>query len=136
MPITRSGRPVTAASDAIGIDDVFDARIASAGNTWSACRKISSFTPASSTTASIIRSAGTSSSTGETRPSTSSGVGAALLGELLEALPHRLEPALDRARRRVVQRHLPPRRRDDLRDPAAHLAGADDEDVLEAHAEA
>ena len=29
MPITRSGRPVTAASVAIGIDDVFEARIAS-----------------------------------------------------------------------------------------------------------
>ena len=31
MPITRSGRPVTAASEVIGIEDVFDARIASGG---------------------------------------------------------------------------------------------------------
>ena len=73
MPITRSGREVTAASDVIGIDDVFDARIAPGGSTSSAARKIASFTCASSTTASISRSAGTSSSTAVTRPSTSSG---------------------------------------------------------------
>ena len=73
MPMTRSGRPVTAASEEIGIDDVFDARIASAANSSSARRKTSSFTAGSSTTASIIRSAATRSSTGSTRPSTSSG---------------------------------------------------------------
>ena len=73
MPITRSGRPVAAASVAIGIDDVFDARIASAGNTPSARPKMPAFTPRSSTTASTIRSAGTRSSTGSTCASTSSG---------------------------------------------------------------
>ena len=32
-----------------------------------------------------------------------------------------------------MERDAPSGRRDDLRDSAAHLAGADDEDVLEAH---
>ena len=73
IPITRSGRPVAAASVEIGIEDVFEARTASAGSVSSARRKTSSLTAASSTTASIIRSAGTRSSTGSTRPSTSSG---------------------------------------------------------------
>ncbi len=57
----------------------------------------------------------------------------ALLGELAEALLHPGERPLDRSRHLVVERDAPARRRDDLRDAAAHLAGADDEDVLEAH---
>ena len=61
------------------------------------------------------------------------GVGPALLRELAEAAAHRLQPALDGARRRVVERDAPARAGDDLRDPAAHLARADDEDVLEVH---
>src|SRR5262245_5493961 len=73
MPITLSGRPVAAASELIGIDDVFEASTASGGSTASARRKTSSFTAASSTTASTIRSPGTRSSTGSTRASTSSG---------------------------------------------------------------
>ena len=36
MPITLSGRPVTTASEAIGMDEVFEARIASGGRT---CRR-------------------------------------------------------------------------------------------------
>ena len=73
MPITRSGRPVAAASEVIGIEDVFDARIASGGRSPSARRKSSSLTAASSTTASSISSAGTSSSAAVIRASTSSG---------------------------------------------------------------
>ena len=81
------------------------------------------------------RSAGTRSSTGSTRASTSSGSGPPLFScELPEAPAHRLEAAFGRARRRVVQRDAPARGRHDLRDPAAHLAGADDEHVLEGHA--
>ena len=38
-----------------------------------------------------------------------------------------------RARLRVVQRHAPPGCRNDLRDAAAHLPRADDEHVFEAH---
>ena len=41
--------------------------------------------------------------------------------------------ALDRARERIVERDLPARGREDLGDAAAHLARADDEDVLEVH---
>ena len=73
MPITRSGRPVTAASEVIGIEDVFDASTALSGSSWSARRNRSSLTAASSITASISRSAGTRSSTALTRASTSSG---------------------------------------------------------------
>src|SRR5918996_190719 len=73
MPITRSGRPVTPASEAIGIEDVLDASTAPGGTILPARRKISCFTPASSTTASTSRSAGARSSTASTRISTSSG---------------------------------------------------------------
>ena len=113
MPITRSGRPVAAASDGDrdrrrvrGEDRLRPAKSSSAR------RKTSSFTAASSTTASIIRSAATSSSTGSTRASTSVGLGAALLRELRQALPHRREAALGRAGVRVVEGHRgAPRRR-------------------------
>ena len=44
IPITRSGLAVTAASEAIGIDEVFEARIASSGKTSSAARKMPSLT--------------------------------------------------------------------------------------------
>ena len=57
------------------------------------------------------------------------GLRAALLVQLAEAPPHRLEAALDRPRLTVVERDLPPGRGDDLCDAGAHLAGADDEDV-------
>src|SRR5262245_51057735 len=73
MPMTCPGREVAAASDVIGIDDVFEARIASRGKTASARRKISCFTFASSTTASMSRSAATKSPTIATRPRASAG---------------------------------------------------------------
>ena len=124
---------MTAASDVIGIEDVFEARIASCGSVSSARRKIASLTSASSTTASMRRSAGTSSlDRGDPREHLV-GSGSALLGELAEAPLHRRERPLDRTRDLVVERDAPPRRRHDLRDAAAHLAGTDDEDVLEAH---
>ena len=75
IPITRSGREVAAASELIGIEEVFEASTASGGSVSSARRKTSSLTAASSTTASTIRSAATRSSTGSTRASTSSGSG-------------------------------------------------------------
>ena len=118
----------------IGIEDVFEARTACAGSVWSACRKTSAFVSRSSTTASIISAAGTISSTGVTRAEHLVGVGAALLRELLEALAHRGEPPLGRTGIRVVERDVAAGGGDDLRDPAAHLARADDEDVLEIHA--
>jgi hypothetical protein len=73
IPITCSGRDVAAASSVIGIDDVFEARIASAGSAVSAARNSSFLVSACSTIASIRRSASTSPSTAVTRPSTSSG---------------------------------------------------------------
>ena len=115
----------------IGIEDVFDARTASGGNSPSARRNTSSFTAASSTTASIRRSAGTSCSAGSMRSSTPAGSGPPFSASLDEALLHRLERAVDRAGHGVVKRHAASRRGHDLRDAAAHLAGADDEHVLE-----
>jgi hypothetical protein len=87
MPITRSGRPVAAASEAIGIEDVLEASTASSGSVASARRKTSSLTPASSTTASTIKSAGTRSSTGEIRPNTSSGSGPPFSASLARLSP-------------------------------------------------
>ena len=124
---------MTAASGVIGIEEVFDASTALSGSTSSARRKRSSFTAASSITASIRRSAGTMSSTAVDPRQHLVGIGAAFLCELLEALAHRCEPALGRARRRVVEGHAPSRPGDDLGDPGAHLARARDKNVLEVH---
>ena len=112
---------------------MFDARIASRRQTSSARRKTSSFTAASSTTASIIRSAGTSSLDGVTRASVSSGSAPPLAASLTRLRVHRLARALGRARERVVQRDAPARGGHDLGDPAAHLACADDQYVLDLH---
>src|SRR5262249_30239305 len=62
------------------------------------------------------------------------GVRPALLGELFETLAHRRQPAIGRARIRVVQGDVTARDRDDLRNAAAHLTRSHDEDVLEIHA--
>src|SRR6266540_2308806 len=75
IPMTLSGRRVAAASEPIGMDEVFEASTASGGNSASARRKISSLTSASSITASIMRSAGARSSTASMRASTSSAGG-------------------------------------------------------------
>ena len=124
---------MTAASDVIGIEDVFDARIASGGRTASARRKIASFTSASSTTASIEEIRGDDVVDGRHAGEDVLGGRAALLGELREAPLHRRERPLGGAGKLVVERHAPTGSRDDLRDPAAHLARADDQDVLELH---
>src|SRR5438105_10221167 len=60
-------------------------------------------------------------------------VGAALRGELVQAVLDGGEAALDRPGRAVVQRAAPPRGGDDLRNPPAHLPRADDENMLELH---
>ena len=103
MPITCGGRSVAAASVAIGMEEVLDARIASGGRISSAVLKIASFTETSSTTASIMSSASTMPSTGCTRREHLVRVGTALLRELLEAAPHGLQAALDRSRSRIVE---------------------------------
>ena len=57
----------------------------------------------------------------------------ALLGQLAEALLHAPERSLAGARHLVVEGDAAAGRGDDLRDAAAHLTRADDENVLEAH---
>ncbi len=59
-------------------------------------------------------------------------IGAALRREPVEAVLDRAERPVGRARKRIVQRDPPARRRDDLGDPATHLPRPDDEDVREA----
>ena len=118
----------------IGIEEVLDARTASAGSVSSAARKIAFLTSASSTTASISRSAG-GDRLGRLDPREYLvGVGAALLGELDEAPAHGLEPTFDRGGLAVVQEDAPPGCGDDLRDPGPHLAGPHHEHRLERHA--
>ena len=133
MPITRSGREVAAASVVIGIDDVLEARIACAGSTSSAARNSSSFASTSSTIASIIRSAGASAEVSLTRPSTSAADAPPFASSFSRLFCIAGEAALDRARERVVEQHLPPGGGDDLGDAGTHLTGTDDEDALEAH---
>jgi hypothetical protein len=60
-------------------------------------------------------------------------VGAALLGELRQALAHGVEPAVDRAWGGVVERDAAAGGGDHLRDSRAHLARPDHEDVAELH---
>ena len=59
IPIASLAAATARPDRVIGMDDVFDARIAPSPRMASARRKISSFTAASSTTASISRSAST-----------------------------------------------------------------------------
>ena len=133
IPITRSGRDVTAASEVIGIDEVFEARIASGGST-----------SVGGAEELLLRSGVLDDrldhevgrhELGGLRDAHEDLVrgGAALRLQPLEARAHGLETALDRSREGIVQQHLPPRGGDDLGDSGAHLAGADDEDALEAH---
>ena len=133
MPITRSGRVVTAASEPIGIEEVFEARIASPGSVSSARRKTSSLTAASSIDRLDHQVGGDELVDGLDPGQHLVRVGPALLCEPRQAPVHRLEPALDRAGRGVVERHPAAGRGHHLRDPAAHLAGADHEDVAEPH---
>ena len=94
---------------------------------------MSSFTDASSTTASIIRSAGRELVDGGNPREHLIWISAALLGEPVEALAHRRHAAFRRAGRGVVQRDAAAGGGHDLRDAATHLAGADDKNVLEVH---
>ena len=131
--MTLSGRPVTAASDVIGIEDVFDARIASRGQ-----RLVGS--PEDRLLHADVLDDRFDEEVGGDDVVDGRHAGEdvlrrrpALLGELREALLHRRRAPVGRAGQLVVQRDAPARRRDHLRDPAAHLARADDEDVLELH---
>ena len=133
MPITRSGRPVTAASDVIGIDDVFEARIAASGSMLVRAAEDLLLHRRVLDDGLDHQVGGDELVDGGDPAEHLVGIGAALLGELLEALAHRREAALGRARRGVVERDAAAGGGDDLRDAAAHLAGADDEDVLESH---
>ena len=104
IPITRSGRDVTAASDVIGIDDVFEARIAPSGRIPSARRK-SVLLHRRVLDDGLDHQVGGDElvDRGDPREHLVR-VGAALLGEPLEALAHRRQAALRRTGQRVVER--------------------------------
>ena len=73
------------------------------------------------------------SSTGVTRASTSSAAGPPFSASFVRLFSIAAESPIGGAGKRVVERDAPTGSRDDLRDPAAHLAGADNQDVLELH---
>ena len=133
MPITRSGRPVAAASEVIGIDDVFEARIAASGQHLVGAAEDLLLHGRVLDHRLDQQVGGDDLLDRRDAAEHLLRVAAALLGELLQALAHRREPALGRAGRGVVERDAAAGGRDDLRDAAAHLARADDKNVLELH---
>jgi hypothetical protein len=129
IPITRSGRSVTEASEVIGIEDVFEARTAPRAGSrrrggrpscLDVCVSIDGLDQERGRHEFVDR---------RDAPEHLVGVGAALLRKLLEARAHGGEPPLGRAGVRVVERDVTAGGGDDLRDPATHLAGSDDQDV-------
>ena len=134
--MTLSGRPVTAASEPIGIDEVFEARTASTGS-------VVVRPPEDVLLDGEVLDDGLDHQVGwdevvDGLDATEHlvGIGSPLLRELGGASSDRLERRARSppARRRATR--PPARGRRDLRDAAAHLAGADDEDMLELHAAA
>ncbi len=124
---------MTAASDVIGIEDVFDARIASR---W---KRLVGSPEDRLLHADVLddrldeKVRGDDVVDGRHADEDVLRCRAALLRQLREALLHRHERAVGGAGELVVERNAPAGRSDDLRDPAAHLARADNEDVLELH---
>ena len=135
MPITRSGRPVTAASDG----DRDRRRVRGEHAPPRGHRRVgppgtaSFFISACSTIASISRSAVDELGTGVTRSEDLVRGRAALLGEPGQARRIVSSAAVGRARGRVVEEDAPARGGNDLRDAGTHLAGAGDEDAVERH---
>ena len=131
--MTFGGRSVAAASVEIGMEEVFDARIASGGSDLVRLPEDLLFDlgvlddrfdhqlrlddPVDRLDA-------------RKHPGR---VGSALLRELLEAAPHGLQAPLDGAGSSVVQGHAAARCGQHLGDTTAHLAGADDQHVVECH---
>ena len=129
--MTRSGLFVTAASDEIGMDDVFDARIAPAGSSSIGLAEdlalhlgvLDDRLDQEIRGDQVLHRAHPRKHLVRVRPT--------FLRELRQALPHRLEAVLDGPGQRVVERDPPAGRGDDLRDSAAHLPRPDHEHVLE-----
>ena len=137
-PITRSGRDVRAASAEIENCEVLEAKITSSPHTASSRPSTSALTSRSSITHSITWPAASpavsSSVENEMRertPSASSSVSFSGLHEPPQAAVDPRARAVERVLAHVDQRHVQPRRGDDLRDPVAHHAAAGDEDVQE-----
>ncbi len=132
--MTFSGRLVTAASDVIGIDDVFEARIA-VGRKNLVCAPEDRLLHVGVLDDRLDQEVGFDdlAHRGHALEHVTRS-GATLLGELAEALLHGEERTLDRSRHLVVERDPPPRGGHHLCDAAAHLASADDENVPELHA--
>ena len=129
MPTTRPGRPVAAASVAIGIELVFDARMAPSGKTLVGAAEqllLDGRVLDDRLDHELGRNEVADRRDARQRLVR---IRAALGGQLHEARVHRLARPLERLRRRVVQRDPPPGGGHDLRDAAAHLAGADDQYV-------
>ena len=127
---------MTAASDVIGIDDVLDARIASGGRTSvGAPEDVLLHVRVLDDRLDHEIGGDELVDAGHARRARRRVARRPSRRACVEALlASRSSAALDRARSLVVERDAPPGGRHDLGDAAAHLPGADDEDVLEPHA--
>ena len=133
MPITCAGRFVRAAISVIEIELVLVARMASASAIRSSCSKIANLTAGFSLAASMTSDASAAASSvgggRDARQDLRRRVGRRCVpfltwrSRLLAIVRDRL---LERGRRGVDQRHVPPVLREDVRDPVAHRARADD----------
>jgi len=119
IPITRSGRFVTAPSVVIEIDDVLLARIAFAGVADSILPKSSSLVWRCSVAASIAISTSTR---------VKSGLAVIrFLDVPVEQFFYTGDSSVHAFGADVVQQHVVPRMRGDLCDPGTHLTGTDNE---------
>ena len=120
IPITARAA-VAAASDVIGIEDVFDASTAPAGRRRRP-RGRSRFSRPRPRRLPLSAGRRARARRPEPRGQASRRRRASLLGELRETLPHRAECPLDRSRELVVERDATAGCSDHLGDAAAHLA--------------
>ena len=118
---------MAAASREIENCEVFEARITSSRAAASARRRTSHLTSKTSTTVSITWSASATASSSAVEPADPRPDRAVVAGPLEPSLDA-AEAALERRLVDLDDRHVEARARDDLGDPAAHLAPAPEDD--------
>ena len=135
-PRTRSGRPVAAASPAIGIDEVFDARIASSPTTPSSAAKVRALTSSSSTIASTTSSASARAPRSLDHSMRATSAPASSSVSLPRWTARATEPSIDERECssgggiRLVDAYRHTGARCRLRNARSHEPGADDADAL------
>ena len=139
IPITRSAREVFAPILVIEIDDVFEAKIVSGGQTLSSFCSSAILASSFSITASITKSTLARSSrlvvvsTPAHHAIALFGLEAAALDHAIEVARDRIDAALAHIRRDIMHHDRDLRLRRDLRDSRAHLPCPDHADLLQTH---